>query len=632
MKRILLLIFPLFILSNIQAAILQPVKWTFEQNNISEKESELIFRASIEKPWHMYGTQMPADGPVPTSIQFNTIKGAELVGEIQKKSPLVKEFDVTFGMELSWYEKEAVFVQKIKITDVDNYSINGYVEAMACDNTQCLPPTKAEFSFGKTIASTTENTEKSLTEFSKYWTPVIEELRSFGEGSTTTKGVSLWFIFFAGLIGGFLALLTPCVWPIIPMTMSFFLKHSKDKKHGQRNAALFGGAIIVIYVTLGILITLIFGAGALNALSTNAVFNLFFFALLIVFAVSFFGYFEITLPASWSTKLNEKAESTSGILSILLMAFVLVVVSFSCTGPIIGTLLVEVAVNGSFLAPAIGMLGFAVALSIPFTLFAMFPSWLKSMPKSGGWLNTVKVVLAFLELALALKFLSVADMAYGWGILPRYLFIAVWVLIFALLGIYLLGLIRFPHDSKLKKLSVFRLAFALISFAFAGYLAQGFWGHPLKAVSAFAPPQVSAFEEFHDFDEGMEYAAQNNLPVLVDFSGYGCVNCRKMEASVFTQPEVKRLMEKYVLIVLYVDDRTKCAQPFEIEENGRRQTIHTKGDRWSYLQRSKFGANAQPFFVLLNNDGKPINTSFAFTENAAEFAVFLTTGLKNYQK
>jgi thiol:disulfide interchange protein DsbD len=468
---------------------------------------------------------------------------------------------------------------------------------------------------------------------SDYWTPVIDELRAFGNQMGKDGNISLWLIFIAGLVGGFLALFTPCVWPIIPMTVSFFLKRSENKQKGRRDAVLYGFSIIIIYVILGLLITVIFGASALNSMATNAVFNLIFFALLVVFAISFFGAFEITLPSSWSSKLDAKAESTAGFLSILFMAFTLVLVSFSCTGPIIGTLLVEVSSTGSLLAPAIGMLGFATALAIPFTFFAFFPSLLKSMPKSGGWLNTVKVVLAFLELALALKFLSVADLAYGWRILDREVFIALWIVIFTLLGFYLLGKIRFPHDSESKHTSVTGTFMAIISLAFAVYMLPGLWGAPLKAMSAFAPPLTTqdfnlydneVHAKFDDYELGMKYAAEKGMPVIVDFSGYGCVNCRKMEASVWTHPRVKELLENdYVLITLFVDDKTPLKQPYEVEENDKTRKIRTIGDKWSYLQRVKFGANAQPFYVMLDNEGMPLNNSFSFDENPDNFIRWL---------
>ena len=520
--------------------------------------------------------------------------------------------------------------------------VNGYVKFMACDDKSCLPPTKRPFALTLSASPTATSVEKvpeiqkptviPLSKTSDYWTPVITELKSFGEtkDSTTT---SLWLIFLAGLAGGFLALFTPCVWPIIPMTVSFFLKRSENKKRGQRDAILYGLAIVFIYVTLGILITLIFGASALNSLSTNAIFNLIFFGLLVLFAVSFFGAFEITLPSSWSTKLDVKADSTAGFISILFMAFTLVLVSFSCTGPIIGTLLVQVSSTGSVLAPAVGMMGFAVALSIPFSLFALFPSWLKSLPKSGGWLNTVKVVLAFLELALALKFLSVADLAYGWRILDREVFLAIWIVIFAMLGVYLLGKIRFPHDSESKHTSVPGVFLAIISFAFSLYMIPGLWGAPLKAISAFAPPLYTqdfnlykndVHPAFTDYDLGMAYAAEKKLPVVVDFSGFGCVNCRKMEASVWTDPTVTELLKKdFVLISLFVDDKTALPKSYEVNENWRTTLIETIGDKWSYLQRYKFGANAQPFYVMLNIEGKPLNKAYPFDENPLHFVSWL---------
>ena len=450
------------------------------------------------------------------------------------------------------------------------------------------------------------------------------------------------YIFITGFAGGLLALFTPCVWPIIPMTVSFFLKRSKDKKKGIRDAWTYGASIVVIYVTLGLAITLIFGASALNALSTNAVFNILFCLMLVVFAASFFGAFEITLPSKWSTAVDSKAEATSGLLSIFLMAFTLSLVSFSCTGPIIGFLLVQVSTTGSVVAPAIGMLGFAIALALPFTLFALFPSWLKSMPKSGGWMNIIKVTLGFLELAFALKFLSVADLAYGWRILDRETFLALWIVIFALLGLYLLGKIRFPHDDEDTKTSVPAFFIALVSLAFAVYMIPGLWGAPLKAVSAFAPPMKTqdfnlytkeVHAKFDDFDAGMEYARQQGKPVMIDFTGYGCVNCRKMELAVWIDPKVSSIIENdYVLISLYVDDKKPLPAPITITENGTERTLRTIGDKWSYLQRIKFGSNAQPFYVLLDNEGKPLNKSYAYDEDIDKYVEFLQKGLDNYKK
>ncbi|MDR1584813.1 MAG: thioredoxin family protein [Prevotellaceae bacterium] len=649
-KRLFFLLPMLFAGFALSAQIYEPVKWIIEKKVTSPKTFEIIFTAKIDDGWHVYGTNIPENGPRPTSVAFEKLENAQKVGNLESPSEACKEYDVNFDMELTWYKNEAVFIQKFAHDKASKVTVEGYVEFMVCNDQTCLPPTQEHFSFKSGAAAVSspvsETTESSGSETevspqditsadarTDYWTPVTGELQNFGGESGNAGSWSLWFIFLAGLAGGFIALFTPCVWPIIPMTVSFFLKRSENKSRGRRDAILYGLSIIIIYITLGILITLIFGASALNSLSTSAVFNLFFFALLALFAVSFFGAFEITLPSSWSTKIDAKAENTAGFLSILLMAFTLVLVSFSCTGPIIGTVLVEVAGSGSILSPAIAMLGFATALSIPFTLFAIFPSWLKSMPKSGGWLNTIKVVLAFLELALALKFLSVADLAYGWRILDREVFIALWIVIFFLLGLYLLGKIRFPHDSEKKHTSVLGVFLAIISLSFSVYMIPGLWGAPLKAVSAFAPPLYTqdfnlynkeVHPAFTDYDLGMAYAAEQGKPVVLDFTGYGCVNCREMEASVWLDPEVKELLTgKYVLISVYVDDKTPLAKPYTVTENGKTRKIKTVGDKWSYLQRYKFGANAQPFYVMLDNEGKPVNTSYAYDKDPRKFAKWL---------
>lgn len=494
----------------------------------------------------------------------------------------------------------------------------------------------------ETPATTSPKASDSLTDSPNLWSPVIDQLKSFGDSTVSAADTSWLFIFFAGFLGGLIALLTPCVWPMIPMTVSFFLKRTKDRKKAIRDAITYGLSIIVIYLVMGLLITGIFGASALNDLSTNAIFNILFFLLLVVFAVSFFGAFELVLPASWTSKLDSKADSTTGVLSIFFMSFTLVLVSFSCTGPIIGTLLVQAASMGTAVGPAIGMFGFALALSIPFSVFAIFPNMLQSMPKSGGWLNSVKVVLGFLELALALKFLSVADLAYGWRLLDREAFIVLWIVIFSLLGVYLLGKIKFSHDSEVKYVSVPRLFMAIISFAFAIYMVPGLWGAPLKAISAFAPPLYTQDfnlykNEVHaaldDYESGMAYAKKVNKPVMIDFSGFGCVNCRKMEASVWTDPKVKQMLENdYVLITLMVDDKTKLPQPIEIQENGKTRKLKTIGDKWSYLQRSKFGSNAQPFYILLNDEGQPLGPSYAFNEDVSKYIQFLQNGLKEFKK
>lgn len=643
--------------------IFEPIKWSYELKNTGKNSATIVMKASIDKGWHLYGMTIPKDGPRPTTFVFEELVNAKLEGGVSSKSKLLEVYDPNFDMKLNWYKDAAIFEQKISFDDFSNVRIKGYVEFMACDDQSCLPPNQDYFDLGNknakasqvnaitaadetvadadTIASAEDIADKSAV-VSDYWTPVIEELRSFGNSIASSADASLWIIFLTGFVGGLLALFTPCVWPIIPMTVSFFLKRSEKKSKGRADAILYGLSIIIIYVALGVLITLIFGASALNSMSTNAVFNLLFFALLVVFAISFFGAFEITLPASWSTKLDAKADSTAGFLSILFMAFTLVLVSFSCTGPIIGTLLVEVSTTGSLLAPAIGMLGFAVALAIPFTFFAFFPSLLKQMPRSGGWLNTVKVVLAFLELALALKFLSVADLAYGWRLLDREVFISLWIVIFALLGFYLLGKIRFPHDSETKHTSVLGTFMAIISLSFAMYMVPGLWGAPLKAISAFAPPlstqdfnlyQNEVHAKFSDYDAGMRYAAEKGLPVIVDFSGYGCVNCRKMEATVWTNEKVKDLLNKeFVLITLYVDDKKALAKPYEVEENGRTRPIRNVGDKWSYLQRVKFGANAQPYYVALDNNGMPLNGAYTFDEDPLKFIQWLETSRDNAKK
>ena len=655
------------------AQIQEPVKFKTELKTISDTEAQIVFTGNIDAGWHVYSTDLPSGGPISATFNVEKIQGAELMGKLTPQGKEIENFDKVFEMKLRYFENTATFVQKFKITDA-SYQIEGYLEYGACNDENCLPPTEVPFSFsGKGNAATAtvatsetkaetvnqpaaENSVAETTAIDSaatvalsdnetsvqdYWTPVIKELNSYGE--TTSQQDRSWiYIFFAGFIGGLLALFTPCVWPIIPMTVSFFLKRSKDKKKGIRDAWTYGASIVVIYVALGLAITLIFGASALNALSTNAVFNILFCLMLIIFAASFFGAFELTLPSKWSNAVDSKAEQTSGLLSIFLMAFTLSLVSFSCTGPIIGFLLVEVSTTGSVIAPAIGMLGFAIALALPFTLFAMFPSWLKSMPKSGGWMNVIKVTLGFLELAFALKFLSVADLAYGWRILDRETFLALWIVIFGLLGFYLLGKIKFPHDDDDNTTSVPRFFMALISLAFAVYMVPGLWGAPLKAVSAFAPPMTTqdfnlynneVHAKFDDYDAGMEYAKRNGKPVMLDFTGYGCVNCRKMEAAVWTDPKVSKLMtDDYVLITLYVDNKEPLPEHIKVMENGKERILRTVGDKWSYLQRSKFGANAQPFYVLIDNEGKPLNKSYSYDEDIDKYVDFLQTGLDNYKK
>lgn len=675
MKKLLFPFVLLLFAVAVQAQIQDPVKFNSELKILAADEAEVVFTAVIDKGWHVYSTDLGDGGPISATFNVEKIFGAEVVGKLKPVGKEISTFDKLFEMKVRYFENTAQFVQKLKLTG-GAYQIEGYLEYGACNDENCLPPTQVPFKFSgkaegaakeaaaaaaetkaeeqpakqETVSGTAPvaaiggadgPTEIKVADKVDLWKPVISELNSLGE-TTSQEDMSWIYIFITGFAGGLLALFTPCVWPIIPMTVSFFLKRSKDKKKGIRDAWTYGASIVVIYVTLGLAITLVFGASALNALSTNAVFNILFCLMLVVFAASFFGAFEITLPSKWSTAVDSKAEATSGLLSIFLMAFTLSLVSFSCTGPIIGFLLVQVSTTGSVVAPAIGMLGFAIALALPFTLFALFPSWLKSMPKSGGWMNIIKVTLGFLELAFALKFLSVADLAYGWRILDRETFLALWIVLFALLGFYLLGKIKFPHDDDDSKVSVPRFFMALASLAFAVYMVPGLWGAPLKAVSAFAPPmQTQDFNlynnevhaRFDDYDLGMEYARQHGKPVMLDFTGYGCVNCRKMELAVWTNPKVSDIINNdYVLITLYVDNKTPLPSPVKIVENGTERTLRTVGDKWSYLQRVKFGANAQPFYVLIDNEGKPLNKSYSYDEDIPKYIEFLQTGLENYKK
>ena len=654
-----------------------PVKFSVEQKKISDSEFELVFTGKIDAGWHVYSTDIAEGGPTAATVDFDVKKGAEPVGKLTPAGKVHAKFDEMFGMDVTYMEGTAVFVQKMKIT-APEYEVKGYLTFGACNDQNCIPPTTVDFSYsGKGVAAKADKQDQQETidapapekdqvadqdtalaetaetavsvseqnqqsQVADYWKPVVQELSAFGtEGTTADK--SFWAIFLLGFLGGLVALFTPCVWPIIPMTVSFFLKRSKDKSKGVRDAFTYGVSIVVIYVALGLIVTGIFGASALNALSTNAIFNIFFFLMLVVFAASFMGAFEITLPSSWSSAVDSKAESTTGLLSIFLMAFTLVLVSFSCTGPIIGFLLVEVSTSGSIIAPTIGMFGFALALALPFTLFAMFPTWLKQMPKSGNWMNCIKVCLGFLELAFALKFLSVADLAYGWRLLDRETFLALWIVIFALLGFYLLGKIKFPHDEDdgEGKVGVTRFFLALISLAFAVYMVPGLWGAPLKAVTAFSPPLTpqdfnlytnEVHAQFTDYDAGMAYAKQHGKPVMVDFTGYGCVNCRKMELAVWVDEQVADLINNdYVLITLYVDDKTPLPERITVTENGAERVLRTVGDKWSYLQRNKFGANAQPFYVLLDNEGMPLNKSYSYDEDVDKYVDFLRVGLNNYK-
>ena len=662
-----------------QAQIISDVvKWTRSVEDNSPTEKTIVLTATIKPNWHLYATDLPAGGPTPTHLLVDKISGAELVGKLTSDTKPIEKYDPNFEMNLRFFSGKVTFRQKIHITDPTKFAFEGAIRHMACDDERCLSPSNWDFSvqtkdlgklagaaptataesqapqaptpiMGEPSADSTTSAPDTLSAnqetaqgvVSDLWAPVIPELKAYGDKALNQAEGSLWMLLVGGFLGGLVALVTPCVWPMIPMTVSFFLKRSKDRKKGIRDAVLYGISIIVIYVALGLAVSGAFGASALNDLATNAYFNIAFFLLLVFFAVSFFGAFELVLPASWTSKMDQKADSASGLVSIFFMAFTLSLVSFSCTGPIIGTLLVQAATSSTgILAPAVGMLGFALALALPFTLFAIFPNLLQSMPKSGGWLNSVKVVLAFIELALALKFLSVADLAYGWHILDREVFLSLWIVIFTLLGLYLIGKIRFPHDTPQEKTPIPALFLAIVSFAFALYMVAGLVGAPLRAISAFSPPlstqdlnlyKGEVHAQFSDYETGMAYAKQVGKPVMIDFSGYGCVNCRKMEASVWTDANVKATLDNdYVLITLMVDEKTALPEPIEVEEAGKKIKLRTVGDKWSYLQRMKFGANAQPFYVLLDTEGKPLASSYAYNEDVPAYMDFLKAGLAEY--
>lgn len=649
------------------AQMQDPVHFSVSQKKVAPDEIEVTFSGKIDAGWHVYSTALPADGPISATITTEKNEGAAPKGSLGHRGKEINQYDNMFGMNLRFFENSVTFYQRYKLTG-KTYHVKGYLEYGSCNDEMCMPPTQVEFDFkgeGPADAPATEekkelpaadtvavaDTTKADTaavapqataDTTGLWTPVIDELRAF-DGAQSNTDHSWVYIFFMGFVGGLVALFTPCVWPIIPMTVSFFLKRAKDKKKGIRDAMTYGVSIIVIYLALGLAITAIFGASSLNALATNAVFNIFFFLLLVVFALSFFGWFELTLPSSWTNKVDNKASSTSGLLSIFLMAFTLTLVSFSCTGPIIGFLLVEVSTSGSITGPAIGMLGFAVALALPFTLFAMFPTWLKQAPKSGSWMNIIKVTLGFIELAFALKFFSVADLAYGWGLLDREVFLSLWIVIFGLLGLYLIGKLKFRSDGDDNRaMPVPCIVLGMLSLAFTVYMIPGLWGAPCKAVSAFAPPMNTqdfnlynneVHPRFKDYEQGMAAAKAEGKPVLIDFTGFGCVNCRKMEAAVWTDPQVAdKLNNDFVLISLYVDDKQPLDHPIEIVENGKKRTLRTIGDKWSYLQRSKFGANAQPFYVILDNEGKPLTGSYSYDEDISHYLEFMNKGLENYRK
>ena len=673
MKKILSTTLLLLFALSVMAQMMDPVHFTSKLNELKGGEAELVFSATIDPGWHVYSTNLGNDGPI--SATFNAVKmdGVEPIGKLQTRGKEIKQYDKLFEMELRYFERAVTFVQKVRFTK-PQYDIDCYIEYGACNDQACLPPSEAPLKVqGKSpvvedkaektpepeapvvpatpvikdsVASDSVATDSVSTAATDLWQPVIEELRAMGSDSENIADHSLLYILLMGFVGGLLAVCMPCIWPIIPMTVSFFLKRAKsDKKKGIRDAITYGLSIIVIYLALGLLVTAIFGSDMLNAMSTNAVFNIFLFLLLVVFALSFFGWFEIKLPDSWANSVDTKATETSGLLSIFLMAFTLVLVSFSCTAPIIGLLLVETTTSGNWLAPALGMFGFALALALPFTLFALFPAWLKQAPKSGSWMNTLKIVLGFIELAFALKFFSVADLAYGWHLLDREVFLSLWIVIFALLGAYLCGWLKFQTDEiggeLHKPMPVVCIMGGLVSLAFALYMVPGLWGAPCKAVSAFAPPMNTqdfnlnnkvVEAKYTDYEEGMAAAKAQGKPVLIDFTGFGCVNCRKMEAAVWTDPTVADLLTKdYVLISLYVDDKQPLRESFDVTDaNGNTKTLRTVGAKWSWLQSTKFGANAQPFYVVLDNDGQPLSGSRAYDEDITGYVNFLKKGLDNY--
>lgn len=684
MKRILFLLFS-FVLLAVTAAQAQ-VKFSVSTKRVSPTEIDVVFTGNIASGWHVYGTDIAPGGPTVATFGTDVLKGAKLKGALRPGAGLKRKQDPIFDMPVSYFEHTAQFTQRIELTE-KQYEVKGYLRYGACNDENCLPPTTVEMSAKgadgpeKAAAEAAPATADKQTEteaeakelvpamtdtatavlsetaaapaqaqtaaldsatIRQLWTPVTDKLQALGE-SHGAAGKGLLLIFGLGFLGGLLALVTPCVWPIIPMTVSFFLKRNNDRAKGIRDALTYGASIVVIYVLLGLVITTLFGASALNDLSTDAFFNIAFFLMLVLFGASFLGGFEIQLPTSWGNAIDAKASNTTGLLSIFLMAFTLALVSFSCTGPIIGFLLVEVSTSGgSQLAPTVGMFGFAVALALPFTLFALFPALLKKTTRGGSWMNKVKVTLGFVELAFALKFFSVADLAYGWHLLDREVFLALWIALFALLALYLFGFVKFPHDDADERgTSVPAFFVGIASLAFAIYMVPGLWGAPVKAVSAFAPPMntqdfnlnphTTVEPKFKDYEAGMAYARSVGKPVLIDFTGFGCVNCRKMEAAVWTDNRVRNHIDKdYVLISLYVDDKTPLPETIEVQENGKTTKLRTVGDRWSYLQRTKFGANAQPFYVLLDGNGDPLTASRSYDENVGAYLQFLQTGLKNF--
>ena len=688
MKKIIALSALLLMALTALAQMADPVKFTATLKTNGTAEGEIVFSGRIEAGWHIYSTNLGQNGPTEASLHVNKADGIQLVGSLMPRGNEKAHYDPIFSMRVRYFEGSAQFVQRVRFTK-PTYSIDAYLEYGVCSDANCLPPgevplkktgkspavaatepkaatetapANAETAPSELMTATANTATADSTQVTapiadatapipaelkaQWWKPVVKQLQAYdSEGNIANR--SLWYIFVMGFVGGLLALVMPCIWPIIPMTISFFLKRAKgDRRRGIRDAMTYGLSIIVIYLGLGLLITALFGPSKLNELSTSAVFNVILFILLLVFAFSFFGWFEIKLPNSWANAVDTKASATTGLISIFLMAFTLALVSFSCTAPIVGLLLVQTVSSGDWLAPTVGMLGFALALALPFTLFALFPSWLKSAPRSGSWMTTIKVVLGFIELAFSLKFLSVADLAYGWHILDREVFLALWIVIFGALGLYLIGHLKFQEDTvgsdATKPMPVPCIMLGLCSIAFAIYMLPGLWGAPCKAVSAFAPPMSTqdfnlnnkeVHAQYTDYEAGMAAAIAQGKPALIDFTGFGCVNCREMEAAVWTDPRVADLLTKdYVLISLYVDDKTRLPQPIEIEENGQKRTLNTIGDKWSYLQRHKFGANAQPFYVAVDGDGNTLNGSYSYNRNVSDYLDFLNTGISKYKE
>ena len=691
MKRILSAVSMLIMAFMVHAQMMEPVKFTSTLKTNNTAEAEIVFSGTIDNGWHVYSTNLGNDGPIEATFHVNKLEGAELVGPLTPRGKEISEYDNMFGMKLRYFEKNVQFVQKVKFTK-PQYNIDAYLEYGACNDEMCMPPTevsivksgkspavaadnskekdaekKAEEETAKeetekateaeeagnttaeadsVLTSQADSTVSAASSDSDLWASSVAELRALGNEDNMANR-SWLYLLMMGFVGGLLAVAMPCIWPIIPMTVSFFLKRAKDdKQKGIRDAITYGLSIIVIYLTLGLLVTGLFGSDTLNAMSTNAYFNIFLFLLLVVFALSFFGWFEIKLPDKWANAVDSKATNTSGLLSIFLMAFTLVLVSFSCTAPIIGLLLVETTTSGNWIAPAVGMLGFALALALPFTLFALFPSWLKQAPKSGSWMNTLKVVLGFIELAFALKFFSVADLAYGWHLLDREVFLSLWIVIFGLLGLYLIGKLKFQSDEIggdiNKPMPVLCIMGGLVSLAFAVYMIPGLWGAPCKAVSAFAPPMNTqdfnlntkvVEAQYTSYEEGLAAAAAQGKPVLIDFTGFGCVNCRKMEAAVWTDPRVSsKLTKDYVLISLFVDDKTPLKEPMEVtDDNGSKKTLRTVGAKWSWLQSHKYGANAQPFYVAVDAQGHPLTAARSYDEDIAKYIDFLDEGINKFK-